>query len=281
MNTKKLLSLWSLKWNPFSPELPSDGLWLPPKIEHFAWRVEQLVQEGGFALITGESGTGKSVALRIVAERLAAVRDVLVGVLQRPQSKTADFYRELGDIFAVKLSPANRYGGFKVLRERWRAHLASSRIKPVLLIDEAQEMAADVLSELRLLSSADFDATSLLTVVLAGDGRLVERLRQEDLIPLGTRIRTRLNTASASREELLELLSHALTKAGNATLMTAELKDVLVDHAAGNYRLLMTISGELLAYGMAQEVSQLDEKCFLEVFQPAGPRPTGKKKVRV
>ena len=41
-----------------------------PKIEHFAWRVEQLVQEGGFALITGESGTGKSVALRIVAGRL-------------------------------------------------------------------------------------------------------------------------------------------------------------------------------------------------------------------
>jgi hypothetical protein len=55
----------------------------------------------------------------------------------------------------------------------------------------------------------------------------------------------------------------------------------LVDHAAGNYRLLMTISGELLAYGMAQEVTQLDEKCFLEVFQPAGPRPTGKKKARV
>ena len=41
---------------------------MTPKIDHFAWRVEQLVQEGGFALITGESGTGKSVALRIVAD---------------------------------------------------------------------------------------------------------------------------------------------------------------------------------------------------------------------
>jgi len=60
MNSKKLLALWGLKWNPFSPELPSEGLLLTSKIEHFAWRVEQLVQEGGFALITGESGTGKS-----------------------------------------------------------------------------------------------------------------------------------------------------------------------------------------------------------------------------
>jgi type II secretory pathway predicted ATPase ExeA len=280
MNVKKLLSLWGLKWNPFSPELPSEALLVTPPIEHFAWRVEQLVQEGGFAMISGESGTGKSVALRIVAERLAALRDVVVGVLQRPQSKPADFYRELGDIFAVKLSASNRWGGFKTLRERWRAHLASARIKPVLLGDEAQEMAVEVLSELRLLSSADFDATSLLTVVLSGDGRLQERLRHPDLVPLGTRIRTRLYTEPASREELSELLRHALARAGNATLLTNELLETLVDHAAGNYRLLMTMGGELLAYGLAQEVSQLDEKCYLEVFQPSRPRPASKKKAR-
>ena len=268
MNSNKLLSQWGLKWNPFSPELPSEGLLVTSKIDHFAWRIEQLVQEGGFALITGESGTGKSVALRIVAGRLSALRDVVVGVIERPQSKSADFYRELGDIFAVKLTPHNRWGGFKALRERWKAHVASSRIRPVLLIDEAQEMSPDVLGELRILSSADLDATSLLTVVLSGDGRLLELLRQEALVPLGTRIRTRLVTEAASREELLELLRHALAKAGNATLMTAELMDTLVDHSAGNYRLLMTMGAELLAYGMAHEVAQLDEKCYLEVFQP-------------
>jgi type II secretory pathway predicted ATPase ExeA len=278
MNGKRLLSLWGLKWNPFSPELPSEGLLVTPKIESFAWRVEQLVQEGGFALISGESGTGKSVALRIVAERLASLRDVVVGVLERPQSKTADFYRELGDVFSVKLSPSNRYGGFKSLRERWKAHVVSSRIKPVLLIDEAQEMAPDVLSELRILSSADFDATSLLTIVLAGDGRLLDLLRHQDLIPLNTRIRTRLCTEAATRDELLELLKHALAKAGNATLMTEQLMDVLVDHSAGNCRLLMTMSAELLAYGIAHEVSQLDEKFYLELFHPKGP--TSKKKAR-
>lgn len=281
MNNKKLLSLWGLKWNPFSPELPSDGLLVTPKIENFAWRVEQLVQEGGFALISGESGTGKSVALRIVAQRLSMQREVVVGVIERPQSKSSDFYRELGDIFAVKLTPSNRWGGFKALRDRWKTHVASSRIRPVLLVDEAQEMTGEVLAELRILSSADFDATLLLTVVLSGDGRLLEMLRQEHLVPLGTRIRTRLLTEVASREELLDLLNHALSKAGNATLMTAELKDTLVDHSAGNYRLLMIMGAELLAYGMAHDVAQLDEKAYLEVFQPKHSRPAFKKKVRV
>ena len=280
MNSKKLLSLWGLKWNPFSPELPSEALLTTSPIENFAWRVEQLVQEGGFALISGESGTGKSVALRILAQRLTALRDVKVGVLERPQSKMLDFYRELGDIFSVKLSPSNRWGGFRALRERWKAHLASSRIKPVLLIDEAQQMTPGVLSELRILSSADFDATSLLTVVLSGDGRLLELLRHEDLVPLGTRIRTRLQTEAASREQLMELLGHALGTAGNATLMTPQLIDTLVDHSAGNYRVLMTMSAELLAYGMAHEVHQLDEKFYLEVFQAKLPRPVAKKKAR-
>jgi type II secretory pathway predicted ATPase ExeA len=281
MNSKKLLALYGLKWNPFSPELPTEALLATSRIEHFAWRVEQMVREGGFALLTGESGTGKSVALRIVAGRLQRLRDVTVGVIERPQSKTTDFYREMADIFTVKLPPFNRWGGFKALRERWKTHLASSQVRPVLLIDEAQEMNPDVLSELRILSSADLDTTSLLTVVLSGDGRLSELLRQEALIPLGTRIRTRLVTEPASREELLELLRHALEKAGNATLMTAELMDTLVDHSAGNYRLLMTLGAELLAYGLAHDGAQLDERCYLEVFAPRSSRPAPKKKVRV
>ena len=98
---------------------------------------------------------------------------------------------------------------------------------------------------------------------------------------LGSRIRTRLVTEPASREELLELLSHALSKAGNATLMTAELMDTLVDHSAGNSRLLMIMGAELLAYGMAHDVAQLDEKCYLEVFQSRSSRPALKKKVKV
>jgi len=281
MNSKKLLAQWGLKWNPFSPELPGEALLATPRIDHFAWRIEQLVQEGGFALITGDSGTGKSVAMRIVAGRLSTLRDVSVGVIQRPQSRVPDFYRELGDIFSVKLTSHNRWGGFRALRERWKTHVASSRIKPVLLIDEAQEMNPDVLGELRILSSADFDATSLLTVILSGDSRLLELLGQEDLFPLKSRIRTRLITEPAPREESLELLQHALAKAGNASLMTSELMETLVDHSAGNYRSLMIMGAELLAYGMAHELAQLDEKSYLEVYQPRNSRPAQKKKAKV
>ena len=127
MNTKKLLALWGLKWNPFSPELPSEGLLVTPRIEHFAWRVEQLVQEGGFALISGESGTGKSVALRIVAGRLSALRDVMVGVIERPQSKTRRLLSRAGrhlrgEAHAVTIVGADSRPSASAGRPTWPPH---------------------------------------------------------------------------------------------------------------------------------------------------------------
>ena len=277
--TKKLLAIYGLKWNPFAAEIPLEALLVTPRIDAFCWRIEQgHVREGGFALITGEPGTGKSVVLRLLAERLARVRDLTVGALTHPQSNVADFYRELGDLFGVALRPHNRWNGFKSLRERWLAHLDSTLLRPVLLIDEVQEMHPLVLSELRLLTSAQFDSRALLSVVLAGDGRLTELLRRDELRPLGSRIRSRLSLEYASREELRACLDHLLDVAGNPTLLTAELKTTLAEHALGNYRVLTTMAAELLAVAAQRELAQLDEKLYLEVFVP--PRSAAPAKSR-
>src|SRR5262245_37707966 len=107
----------------------------------------------------------KSVILRILAERLAAQRDVIVGVLSRPQAAIHDFYRELGSLFGVQLSPHNRWAGCKVLRECWQNHIDSALVRPVLIVDEAQEMVPKVLAELRILASVKLDSHILLTVV--------------------------------------------------------------------------------------------------------------------
>ena len=118
----KMLALYGLKWNPFAPNVPTEALHITTRLESFCWRVQQLAGEGGFALITGAPGCGKSATLRILSASLATQRDVTVGVISRPQANIADFYREMGELFGVELRPHNRYSGAKVLRQRWQAH---------------------------------------------------------------------------------------------------------------------------------------------------------------
>jgi general secretion pathway protein A len=88
----KLLALYGLKWNPFISEVPTEALYVPPKVENFCWRIEQAhLREGGFALIHGDPGSGKSVVMRLLAERLARLADLSVGVIHHPQSSQSFF----------------------------------------------------------------------------------------------------------------------------------------------------------------------------------------------
>lgn len=273
IHDKKLLALYGLKWHPFQPDIPQEALWAQPGMDSFFFRMEDLVRHGGFAMISGEPGVGKSKILQQLAHRLSRLEDVVVGVMERPQSSVGDFYREMGALFGVNLSPANRYGGFKALRERWLTHIKSTLLRPVLLIDEAQEMVAACLNELRLLTSANFDSQSLLTTVIAGDLRLPERFRASPLVSLGTRVRVRLNMEPLSRDHLLDYLDHTLNEAGAPQLMTDPLRQTLADHSCGNLRLLNSMAEEMLAAAVQKEAPQLDEKLFLEIFSRRAPQP--------
>lgn len=276
-----LLTLFGLAFNPFRPDVPVEALYATDALNDFVRRIQFAVTGGGFGLITGEPGTGKSVALRLIAHRLGLLRDVTVGSIDHPQSGVGDFYRELGDLFGIALTPLNRWGGFKALRKRWAEHIATTLTRPVLLIDEAQEMPSPVFNELRILASEKFDSRSLLCVIFAGDQRLPPRFRRHELLPLGSRIRRRLTLDAAQPAQLCACLDHLLKASGNTALMTDQLKNILVEHSVGNYRVLMNMADELLCTAADRQLSRLDEALFLDVFQPSStPRKARKATTR-
>jgi len=273
MTDVNIRALYGLKYNPFLPNLPASALWVLPEAERFAQRIQALASQGGFALITGDPGQGKSKTLQWIAQHLGRIPDISVGVMERPQSKPADFYRELGELFGVGLTPLNRYGSFKALRARWKAHCQSTLVRPVLLIDEAQEVSALCLTELRLLQSASFDSESLLFTILCGDGRLPDRFRTPELLPLGSRIRARLQLTPLTPEQLQNYLNFALEQAGYLQLMTPELIQTLAAHSLNNLRVLNHMAAEMLDAATERNLPRLDESLYFELFSPTPSKP--------
>ena len=114
---------------------------MPPKVENFCSRIEQAhLREGGFAMIHGDPGSGRASSCACSPSVSHAGRPL--GRRHPPSAEQlpSDFYRELGGIFSISIRVSNRWGGFKALRARWLDHLGSASRRPVVLVDEAQEM---------------------------------------------------------------------------------------------------------------------------------------------
>jgi hypothetical protein len=92
-----------------------------------------------------------------------------------------------------------------------------------------------------------------------------EKLRTPDLLPVASRIRTRLVLDAEPPDVLGTMLRHLLAAAGNAALMTDELQRTVCEHAAGNRRVLMNLCNELLVLAVAKSAKRLDESLFLDL----------------
>jgi type II secretory pathway predicted ATPase ExeA len=270
---KKYLTLFGIKCNPFQSNIPIEALYRRPEFSSFADRVETLVLDGGIASITGDSGYGKSVMLRLLDHRLRGIRDLTVARMDSPQSNVRDFYRELSFLFSVSFISSNRFYTFQSLRKNWQDHIKSTLCRPVLIIDEAQSMITQTLSELRYLFSEEFDSKRILTIILGGDLRLPKRLKEDaELIPLNRRIRCHLQLDRLEDCEMKKMLEHVIEQAGNSQIMTSHLIDTVIGHSGGNPSTMMNICDELLSKAITTDRCQLDEKLFFELYDAVKPK---------
>ena len=75
MNNKQLQAIFGLKWNPFLPSIPVESLWPAPEMDTFLFRIENLVMDGGFAMMCGDPGLGKSKNLQLLEIGRASCRE--------------------------------------------------------------------------------------------------------------------------------------------------------------------------------------------------------------
>ncbi len=171
------------------------------------------VKEGGFVMLTGEVGTGKTTIIRCLLEQLPATTEI--AIILNPMADIKELLCTICDEFGIQTPPDKL--GIKALTDRLHQHLLSNHKRgknTVLLIDEAQLLSAEVLEQIRLLTNLETSTKKLLQIVLVGQPELNALLAQPRLRQLSQRITARFHLTPLTQAETQGYINHRLSVAG-------------------------------------------------------------------
>ncbi|KAA6187019.1 AAA family ATPase [Thiohalocapsa marina] len=170
-------------------------------------------ESGGFVLLTGEVGTGKTTVCRAFLEQLPD--DVDVALVLNPALTALELLRAVCDEFGVQVPPSERSA--KVLVDHLNRFLLQAHAegrRPVLIIDEAQNLRPKVLEQVRLLTNLETTKHKLLQIFLIGQPELRDMLHSPDLRQLNQRITARFHLKPLTGRETAAYVDHRITIAG-------------------------------------------------------------------
>lgn len=187
------------------------------------------------AALIAPAGTGKTAILRAVIARLPEARYRVHYVKVTGLAKR-DMCREIAQ--AIGLPPAGTYPSLvRKLQDRFAETVHGDGLRPVLIVDEAHDLRPETLAMVRLLTNFDMDSRLVLGVLLAGQPRLRDLLRRDDLADIARRVAHYATLRTLSREEIARYVAHRCTIAGAVkTPFDQGAIDALFEIGRGNLR---------------------------------------------
>jgi general secretion pathway protein A len=254
------LDHFSMTDHPFSEHTPTDGLLEDDRMKEGLARLKYFTQEGSLALITGHTGVGKSSLIRLFLQTLS-----------RTQFRAIYIYlSQVGSIGLLKLIVTALGEIPKRGKERLylqifeRVH--NAELTTVVVLDEAQFIDADALTDIRLLVSSQ--ESDKLKIVLAGQETLRDQLRRSRHQALVHRLTVRYHVPPLSADDTAHYIDHQLRRVGsNEKLFTAEAKKLIHDYATGLPRQINNMATACLIHAATEGDKTITEQLVVQVSQ--------------
>lgn len=208
-------------------------------------------EKGGFILITGEVGTGKTTLARCFLSRLDA--RTATAVVLYPALSGEELLRSILQDLRIPVTGSSLKDHVDALHRFLLDARAQDR-DVVLLVDEAQDLSAEVLEQVRLISNLETDTEKLIQIVLMGQSELQEMMRRHDLRQLAQRVTARYHLSPLDRAETEDYVRHRLSVAGGAATahFTPDALSVIHRASAGVPRLVNLVCDRALLAGYVQ-----------------------------
>ena len=243
--------------------------------EALAHLIYGIRERKGFVAITGEVGTGKTTLIRALLERLdPRVRTALIF---NPNLTLEDFFLLVFDEFELQVQTPTK-AHFLMALSTFLLDRLEKNENAVLIIDEAQNLPASILEELRLLLNLETATEKLLQIVLSGQPELNHKLDLPEMRQLKQRISIRYHIPPLNREETGAYIKQRLQIAGseNPSLFTDKAIGKIYAYAKGIPRLINILGDNSLLLGYADEKRTIDHRIVTQCMkdlEPKGAQP--------
>ncbi len=219
---------------------------------------------GGFVLLTGEVGTGKTTVCRCLLEQLP--QKVRLAYILNPKLNSVELMATMCDELGIEYAKGeNSLKTFTDLLSNYLLQAHANGLNTVLMIDEAQNLSVDVLEQIRLLTNLETNQKKLLQIILIGQPELQELLAKKELRQLAQRITARYHLRPLSLVESKAYLEHRLRIAGvNRPIFTNKAVQQIHKASQGVPRLINVISDRALLGAFSENQHKVNDKTVLK-----------------
>ena len=209
----------------------------------------------GFVVITGEIGSGKTTLLQSFLSELGD--EVVFAVVSQTQLNATQFLQAILTEFGFKPFDKKKVELLDMINMFLIEQYTAGK-KVILIVDEAQNLSAKVLEEIRLLSGIETSKEKVLRIILAGQPELRETLDSPQLKQLVQRVRLRFHLGALDQNEMREYVEHRLRVAGREDpLFADEAYPLIYRYSGGVPRLINTICDSALLVAFADEKTEI------------------------
>lgn len=259
-------SFYGLTEKPFTLLPDPDYLYLSPKHQRALTLLEYgMMNQAGFSVICGDTGAGKTTLIRRLLSELGD--DTKVGLITNTHQSFGELLNWVLMAFGLEGDGKSKAQMHQIFID-FLIEQYSQNKHTVLIVDEAQNMSADTLEELRMLSNINADKDQVLQVILAGQPALRETLRKPELMQFAQRIAVDYYLESLSAEETKSYIHHRLSVAGSdSPIFTDAACDAVFKYSRGTPRLINLLCDTALVYGFAEQNKIINEQLVHDVVR--------------
>jgi general secretion pathway protein A len=248
----RILDFYGFSALPFSKDIAPKDVFSTSAHKEALGMLGLAVAKEDIVLLTGEVGIGKSVVLRSFLHELDENKYTSLYV-RGPNLSPGELYKII--LSGLHIPPPHFKEKAKMV---FFQKIPELKRKPVVVIDDAQEMHDRTLSELKSLVNFSFDSSNQITIILSGQPELVRRLKMDHLCALRQRIRLSSEMAALGLDECARYIDHHIKLVVNKKLFSEEAKADIFKKTNGVPRKINSICFMTLIQGMIKKLSVID-----------------------